>query len=152
MDQKKWMERYLSVSYPLRRIRVTSPYGYRKDPFTGKRKFHGGLDLHARGDEVMAMMSGRVIKVGQDKTSGKYVTLQHGRYTVSYCHLSKILVVRGTLVHPRDVVGITGSTGRSTGEHLHITCKIDGKSVNPSVMLDYIRSIRQECVTALAGM
>lgn len=152
MDQKKWMERYLSVSYPLRRIRVTSPYGYRKDPFTGKRKFHGGLDLHARGDEVMAMMSGRVIKVGQDKTSGKYVTLQHGRYTVSYCHLSKILVVRGTLVHPHDVVGITGSTGRSTGEHLHITCKMDGKSVNPSVMLDYIRSIRQECVTALAGM
>ena len=151
MDQKKWMERYMSVSYPLRRIRVTSPYGYRKDPFTGKRKFHGGLDLHARGDEVMAMMSGRVIKVGQDKTSGKYVTLQHGRYTVSYCHLSKILVVRGTLVHPRDVVGITGSTGRSTGEHLHITCKMDGKSVNPSVMLDYIRSIRQECVTALAG-
>ncbi len=152
MNKKKWMERYLSVSYPLRRIRVTSPYGYRKDPFTGKRKFHGGLDLHARGDEVMAMLSGRVIKVGQDKTSGKYVTLQHGRYTVSYCHLSKILVVRGTLVHPRDVVGITGSTGRSTGEHLHISCKIDGKSVNPSVMLDYIRSIRQECVTALAGM
>lgn len=151
MDKKKWMERYLSVSYPLRRIRVTSPYGYRKDPFTGKRKFHGGLDLHARGDEVMAMMSGRVIKVGHDKTSGKYVTLQHGRYTVSYCHLSKILVVRGTLVQPRDVVGITGSTGRSTGEHLHITCKMDGKSVNPSVMLDYIRSIRQECVTALAG-
>lgn len=152
MNKKKWMERYLSVSYPLRRIRVTSPYGYRKDPFTGKRKFHGGLDLHARGDEVMAMTSGRVIKVGQDKTSGKYVTLQHGRYTVSYCHLSKILVVRGTLVHPRDVVGITGSTGRSTGEHLHISCKMDGKSVNPSVMLDYIRSIRQECVTALAGM
>lgn len=152
MDKKKWMERYLSVSYPLRRIRVTSPYGYRKDPFTGKRKFHGGLDLHARGDEVMAMMSGRVIKVGQDNTSGKYVTLQHGRYTVSYCHLSKILVVRGTLVQPRDVVGITGSTGRSTGEHLHITCKMDGKSVNPSVMLDYIWSIRQECVTALAGM
>lgn len=152
MDKKKWMERYLSVSYPLRRIRVTSPYGYRKDPFTGKRKFHGGLDLHARGDEVMAMMSGRVIKVGQDNTSGKYVTLQHGRYTVSYCHLSKILVVRGTLVQPRDVVGITGSTGRSIGEHLHITCKMDGKSVNPSVMLDYIWSIRQECVTALAGM
>ena len=151
MDKKKWMERYLSVSYPLRRIRVTSPYGYRKDPFTGKRKFHGGLDLHARGDEVMAMMSGRVIKVGHDKTSGKYVTLQHGRYTVSYCHLSKILVVRGTLVRPRDVVGITGSTGRSTGEHLHITCKMDGRSVNPSVMLDYIRSIRQECVTALTG-
>ena len=91
MDKKKWMDRYLSVSYPLRYIKVTSPYGYRKDPFTGKSKFHGGLDLRARGDKVMAMMEGVVVKVGQDKTSGKYVTLRHGRYTVSYCHLSKIL-------------------------------------------------------------
>ena len=111
MDKKKWMDRYLSVSYPLRYIKVTSPYGYRKDPFTGKSKFHGGLDLRARGDKVMAMMEGVVVKVGQDKTSGKYVTLRHGRYTVSYCHLSKILIVKGAIVHPRDVVGITGSTG-----------------------------------------
>ena len=131
MDKKKWMDRYLSVSYPLRYIKVTSPYGYRKDPFTGKSKFHGGLDLRARGDEVMAMMEGVVVKVGQDKTSGKYVTLRHGRYTVSYCHLSKILIVKGAVVHPRDVVGITGSTGRSTGEHLHITCKLNGRSNQP---------------------
>ena len=60
-------------SYPLPRIKVTSPYGYRKDPFTGKRKFHGGIDLQARGDKVLAMMAGTVVKVGQDKTSGKYV-------------------------------------------------------------------------------
>ena len=150
MDKKKWMDRYLSVSYPLRYIKVTSPYGYRKDPFTGKSKFHGGLDLRARGDKVMAMMEGVVVKVGQDKTSGKYVTLRHGRYTVSYCHLSKILIVKGAIVHPRDVVGITGSTGRSTGEHLHISCKLDGKSVDPLMVLDYIKSIREECVAALA--
>ena len=136
----------------MRHIRINSPYGYRKDPFTGKKRFHGGLDLHARGDEVLAMMEGVVVKVGQDKASGKYVTLQHGAYTVSYCHLSKILAVKGAAVRPRDVVGITGSTGRSTGEHLHITCKLDGKSVNPSVILDYIQSVRQECVEALAGL
>ena len=81
------------------------------------------------------MMEGVVVKVGQDKTSGKYVTLRHGRYTVSYCHLSKILIVKGAIVHPRDVVGITGSTGRSTGEHLHITCKLNGRSIS----LAYIR-------------
>ena len=152
MDKKKWMDRYLSVSYPLRYIKVTSPYGYRKDPFTGKSKFHGGLDLCARGDEVMAMMEGVVVKVGQDKTSGKYVTLRHGRYTVSYCHLSKILIVKGAIVYPRDVVGITGSTGRSTGEHLHITCKLNGRSISPSLILDYIQSIRQECISALVGL
>lgn len=151
-DRKMWQERYLSVSYPLRRIRITSPYGYRKDPFTGKKRFHGGLDLHARADEVLAMMEGVVVKVGQDKTSGKYVTLRHGRYTVSYCHLSKILVVKGAVVRPRDVVGITGSTGRSTGEHLHITCKLDGKSVDPTVILGYIESTRKECVAALAQL
>lgn len=152
VDRKMWQERYLSVSYPLRRIRITSPYGYRKDPFTGKKRFHGGLDLHARGDEVLAMMEGVVVKVGQDKTSGKYVTLRHGRYTVSYCHLSKILTVKGAVVRPRDVVGITGSTGRSTGEHLHITCKLDGRSVDPTVILGYIESTRKECVAALAQL
>lgn len=124
--------------------------GYRKDPFTGKRKFHNGIDLHARGDEVMAMMAGVVVKVGQDKSSGKYVTLRHGNYTVSYCHLSRILTRKGAAIGPRDVVGITGSTGRSTGEHLHISCKLDGKSVDPLMVLDYIKSIREECVAALA--
>lgn len=150
--KKMWIDRYLGVCYPLRSIQITSPYGYRKDPFTGKKKFHGGLDLHARNDEVLAMMEGVVVKVGQDKTSGKYVTLRHGNYTVSYCHLSRILTVKGTVVRPRDVVGITGSTGRSTGEHLHITCKLDGKSVNPSILFDYIKSTQQECVAALANL
>lgn len=151
-DRKMWLERYMSVSYPLRYIRITSPYGYRKDPFTGKKRFHGGLDLHARGDEVLAMMEGVVVKVGQDKASGKYVTLRHGRYTVSYCHLSKILAVKGAMVRPRDVVGITGSTGRSTGEHLHITCRLDGKNVDPTVILGYIEATRKECVAALAQL
>ena len=108
---------------------------------------HGGAN-----SKVMAMMEGVVVKVGQDKTSGKYVTLRHGRYTVSYCHLSKILIVKGAIVHPRDVVGITGSTGRSTGEHLHITCKLNGRSISPSLIFDYIQSIRQECISALAGL
>lgn len=151
-SKKLWIDRYLSVSYPLQRIRITSPYGYRKDPFTGKRKFHNGIDLHARGDEVLAMMEGVVVKVGQDKMSGKYVTLRHGNYTVSYCHLSKVLVGKGATVRPRDVVGVSGSTGRSTGEHLHITCKLDGKSIDPLLVLDYIKSIQKECVAALAAL
>ena len=150
--KKTWIDRYLSVSYPLRRIRITSPYGYRKDPFTGKRKFHGGIDLHARSEKVLVMMDGVVVKVGQDKTSGKYVTLQHGNYLISYCHLSRVLAVKGAVVRPRDVVGITGSTGRSTGEHLYITCKLNGKSINPMLLLDFIKATQQECVSALARL
>lgn len=152
IGKKIWVERYLSVCYPLRHIKINSGYGYRKDPLTGKKKFHNGLDLHARGDEVLAMMEGVVVKVGQDKASGKYVTLQHGGYTVSYCHLSQIRTVKGAAVYPRDIVGITGSTGRSTGEHLHITCKLNGKSVDPLLLLNYIKSTQKECVAALAEL
>lgn len=152
ISRKTWTERYLSVCYPLRRMKINSPYGYREDPFTGKRRFHGGIDLQARGDEALAMMDGVVVKVGQDKSSGKYVTLRHGNYTVSYCHLSQVLVAKGVAVRPRDVVGITGSTGRSTGEHLHITCKLNGKRVDPLLVLQYIKTTQDECVAALVRL
>lgn len=147
--KKEQVARYLSVCYPLSHIKVNSPYGYRKDPFTGKRKFHNGIDLHARSAKVFAMMQGRVIAVGQDKVSGKYVTLQHGNFTVSYCHLSQISVSQGQDVLSGDVVGITGNTGRSTGEHLHITIRQKREYVNPRIFLDYINSVKESCVMEL---
>ena len=66
----------MSVSYPLKEIIVTSPYGRRKDPFTGKRSNHKGLDLQARNEEVYAMMPDEVIKVSSDKRSGNYVIVK----------------------------------------------------------------------------
>ena len=141
--KKEQVARYLSVCYPLSHIKINSPYGYRKDPFTGKRKFHNGIDLHARSSKVFAMMQGRVLKVGQDKVSGKYVTLQHGSFTVSYCHLSQIFVSQGQDVLSGDVVGITGNTGRSTGEHLHITCKYNGNSIDPFILISYVKRVRE---------
>jgi len=138
IDKEKWLERYMSMSLPLKRIKVTSPFGMRKDPFTGKLRMHNGIDLRARNDEVYAMFPGVVKKVGYDKRSGNYVTLRHGDYTVSYCHLSRVTVKEKTPVLAGDVVGITGNTGRSTGEHLHLTCKRSGISINPSVMFEYI--------------
>ena len=141
--KKEQVARYLSVCYPLSHIKINSPYGYRKDPFTGKRKFHNGIDLHARSAKVFAMMQGRVIAVGQDKVSGKYVTLRHGGFTVSYCHLSQISVSQGQDVLSGDVVGITGNTGRSTGEHLHITCKYNGNSIDPFILISYVKRVRE---------
>lgn len=138
--KKEQVARYLSVCYPLSHIKINSPYGYRKDPFTGKRKFHNGIDLHARSAKVFAMMQGRVLKVGQDKIAGKYVTLQHGGFTVSYCHLSLISVSQGQTVLPGDIVGITGNTGRSTGEHLHMTICYNGEYINPIIVFEYISS------------
>ena len=142
-NREEQVARYLSVCYPLSHIKINSPYGYRKDPFTGKRKFHNGIDLHARSAKVFAMMQGRVIAVGQDKVSGKYVTLRHGGFTVSYCHLSQISVSQGQDVLSGDVVGITGNTGRSTGEHLHITCKYNGNSIDPFILISYVKRVRE---------
>lgn len=150
--KKEQVARYLSVCYPLSRIKINSPYGYRKDPFTGKRKFHNGIDLHARSAKVFAMMQGRVLKVGQDKVSGKYVTLQHGNFIVSCCHLSQVYVSKGQIVKAGDVVGISGNTGRSSGEHLHITCKDSSQNhFNPVVFLEIIKSTREKALKEWAS-
>ena len=132
--QKQWISSYSSITYPLKSIKVTSPYGYRCDPFTGKQSWHNGLDLRAKNEPAYAMMDGIVEKVGYDNRSGNYVTLRHGNYHVSYCHLSSIIVRKGEYVYPGIIVGVTGNTGRSTGSHLHLTCKKDGKSINPAIL------------------
>ena len=132
--QKQWISSYSSITYPLKSIKITSPYGYRRDPFTGKLSWHNGLDLRAKNEPAYAMMDGIVEKVGYDNRSGNYVTLRHGNYRVSYCHLSSIIVRKGEYVYPGIIVGVTGNTGRSTGSHLHLTCKKDGKSVNPTIL------------------
>ena len=137
--QKQWISSYPSITYPLKSIKVTSPYGYRRDPITGKQSWHNGLDLRAKNEPAYAMMDGIVEKVGYDNRSGNYVTLRHGNYHVSYCHLSSIIVRKGESVFPGIIVGVTGNTGRSTGCHLHLTCKKDGKSVNPISLIKLMR-------------
>ena len=132
--QKQWISSYPSITYPLKSIKVTSPYGYRRDPFTGKLSWHNGLDLRAKNEPAYAMMDGIVEKVGYDNRSGNYVILRHGNFYISYCHLSSIIVRKGESVFPGIIVGVTGNTGRSTGSHLHLTCKKDGKSINPAIL------------------
>ncbi len=144
-----WIERYLSVSYPLQQIKVTSPYGSRKDPFTGKMAYHGGLDLKAKNEYVFSMFDGYVEQTGEDDRSGRFIVLRHGDYRISYCHLSKILAMEGEDILAGDIVGITGNTGRSTGEHLHITCRYKEDRRNPYLLLRLIQKIRKECSEAL---
>jgi murein DD-endopeptidase MepM/ murein hydrolase activator NlpD len=91
----------------------------------------------------MAMLPGEVEKTGNDSRAGKYVVLRHGNIRVSYCHLSKILVAQGRNVLAGDVIGVTGSTGRSSGEHLHLVTKQNGRVFNPTIMLDFIRETTQ---------
>ena len=146
-----WIERYLSVSYPLKSVKVSSHFGKRKDPFTGEVSHHSGLDLQAHYEEVFSMFDGIVENVGSDSRSGNYIILQHGEYTVSYCHLSKVTARKGDELIAGDPVGYTGSTGRSTGPHLHITCKYKGETRDPYTLLIYIKDVREEAVNALGG-
>lgn len=147
----EWIDCYMSVSYPLKEIIVTSPYGRRKDPFTGKRRTHNGLDLRARNEEVYAMMSGEVVKVSFDKRSGNYVSIRHGDYIVSYCHLSKALVKKGAQVLPGEVVAISGNTGRSTAPHLHITATYGKKHIDPNILLQLVKETREEALAHLVA-
>lgn len=149
--RKQWIDSYLSVSYPLKEIHVTSPFGVRTDPFTKKRRKHNGLDLRADRCETYAMMHGIVVKTGQDRVSGKYVTVRHGNFSVSYCHLSEWLVKKGDCVRPGDVVGISGSTGRSTGPHLHLSVRMGRRHINPVVLLQFIDETRRQALEKLSN-
>ena len=137
-NQTEQPDRLPALVSPLRHISVTSPFGYRRDPFTKRKALHNGLDLKADYEPAYAMMHGEVIKVGRDKRSGLYVTLRHGDFTVSYCHLSQVLVTKGIHVHPGTIVALTGNSGRSTGPHLHLTLKKDGKNINPAILLSVL--------------
>ena len=131
----------LTMVSPLRNIVITSPYGYRSDPFTRKRAFHSGIDLRANYEPAYAITYGEVIHVGYDPRSGNYVTIRHGSITLSYCHLSQSLVTKGTHVRPGTPIAITGNSGsRSTGPHLHLTLKDTkkGRVIDPSILLRLI--------------
>jgi murein DD-endopeptidase MepM/ murein hydrolase activator NlpD len=148
--KQQLMLHYTSVSFPLKQLRVNSPFGKRKDPFTGKNAQHNGIDLFARSDDVYSIMQGKVIKSGVDRKSGIYVKMQYGDYTVSYCHLSKAVVKRGDIVNAGEIIGISGNTGtRSTGEHVHISVKYKSHYIDPTILFDYVRETQQECLQKL---
>ena len=148
-DKGYWLSRFLSVSYPLKTISVTSPYGSRKDPFTGDKKFHSGIDLKANYEPVYAMFKGVVEAVGSDGRSGNHIIVRHGQYTVGYCHLSRRYVNSGDSIMSGDVLGVSGRSGRSTAPHLHLTVKKNGAIVNPRILLTFVKAVREEALAAL---
>ena len=132
----------LHVSLPLQRIHVTSLFGMRHHPILHRYCMHNGVDLKAHYENVFSMFPGRVVSIGQNKRSGKYAVIQTAGYSISYCHLSSVLVSKGQYVNAGEVVAVSGNTGMSTGPHLHLTAKKDGKVIDPTILLDYIRKCR----------
>lgn len=130
------IERYFSA--PIDTLIVTSPYGYRKDPISGKRKFHAGTDYLTFSENVYSMMPGRIKKIGYDKRLGNYVTLVHGNMEVTYAHLHTVVGDAGEFVAAGQSVGISGSTGRSTGEHLHVSIRYKNERLDPDPIIRLI--------------
>lgn len=135
--QKKLDEHRLLISTtpaisPVKGL-LTSGFGYRADPFTGRRSFHSGIDIVApRGQEIRATGDGLVTKAGRDLGLGNAVYVSHGFGIVTrYGHMSKINVDSGQRVQRGDVIGYVGSTGRATGNHVHYEVHVDGKANNP---------------------
>ena len=131
------------VALPLEKIHINSGFGMRRHPIYHKRIMHNGIDLSARYEKVYSMFPGTVIKVGQDSRSGKFVTVRTGNYTISYCHLSQQLVKENEFVNAGTNIAISGNTGASTGPHLHLTTKKDGQAINPTIILEFILSLKR---------
>ena len=130
---------FLHASLPLKRIHITSRFGMRHHPILHRYCMHNGVDLKAHYENVFSMFPGRVVSIGHNKRSGKYVVIQTVGYAISYCHLSSILVRDSQYVNAGEVIAISGNTGLSTGPHLHLTTKKDGKVIDPAILLNYIR-------------
>ncbi len=115
------------------RGRITSGFGWRRDPFTGRRAFHYGVDISAPvGFPVRAAASGIVVYAGWYGGYGNVVIIKHNMgYSTVYGHLSAIVVNPGQVVRKGQVIGAVGNTGRSTGPHLHFEIRKNGRAINP---------------------
>ena len=117
---------------------VTSGFGIRTNPITGKQGWHTGLDIAAlTGTPIAAAYSGTVAETGQTSGRGNYIRLRHSdSLETMYCHLSQIDVEEGDEIQAGDTIGLVGSTGMSTGPHLHFEVWINGVRCNPVYVLD----------------
>ncbi len=122
--------------------KITSKYGEREDPINKKKAFHKGIDIDSKENtEVLASFSGTVKECGEDKELGKYILLDHGQgIETKYGHLNKIKVKKGEEVKKGKTIGESGSTGKSTGAHLHFEIIYMGENKNPQ---DYFTNIKE---------
>ena len=112
---------------------LSSRFGYRKSPFTGKKEFHKGVDVSARmGAPIVASADGTVSSTGWDRGYGRIVVIKHGYgLKTKYAHLKKSLVKKGQYVKRGETIGLVGNSGRTTGSHLHYEVHLNGVPVNP---------------------
>lgn len=125
---------------------ISSGFGYRRDPFSGRGAMHSGLDFKGpTGAPIHAAANGRISFVGRKSGYGKVVEISHGNGLMTrYAHMSKFAAKQGQQVTAGDVIGAIGSTGRSTGPHLHFEVRINDRAVNPRPFLEYAPDVLKE--------
>lgn len=122
---------------PVESTRITSNFGYRKNPVTKKYGFHSGLDIASpEGTPIKAAFDGVVERATSSQARGNYIFLKSGNITTVYCHCSKLLVKKGDRVKAGDVIAEVGSTGQATGPHLHFEIVINSIHYNPEWVLE----------------
>ena len=135
LDRIRRVLPYVPVRKPLSGpLELTSTFGYRADPFLGRPALHSGLDMRAEtGTPARATASGKVVTAGWSGGYGNMVEIEHGNgLSTRYGHLSAITVTEGQTIKAGEVVGRVGSTGRSTGPHLHYEVRIDDEATDPA--------------------
>lgn len=123
-------------------VRVSSPFGYRKNPFTHKKEFHAGVDfMSPPGTMVIAPANGKVFDTGYDQWMGNYIVLHHpAGFKTIYGHLSEIFARKGSEVRRGDPIGFVGNTGLSTSPHLHYGVIRGERAVDPMQFLGKVNS------------
>lgn len=123
----------LPIGKPIERIRVTSPFGSRGDPFQGAPAHHEAVDLGGMiGEPIHTTAPGKVVRAGRWGWYGNMVEIDHGLgFRTRYAHMDKIFVTKGDTVRAGDKIGTVGNTGRSTGPHLHYEIRVRGHAVDP---------------------
>ncbi|MEZ5449725.1 MAG: M23 family metallopeptidase [Thiolinea sp.] len=131
-------EEILPSHAPVNKGYVSSPFGSRRDPFNGRLRSHQGIDFAGpQGTEIHAVAGGVVSFVGRKGGYGIAMEIDHGDGLVSrYAHLSKTLVEQGQVISKAEKIALMGSTGRSTGPHLHLEIMKDGERVDPQLYLE----------------
>ncbi|PSM18067.1 M23 family metallopeptidase [Nitratireductor sp. StC3] len=145
LDAIKAAAKRFPIANPVPGQPVTSGFGVRKDPLLGRPAHHSGMDFRARtGHPVRAAGAGVVVKAGWNGGYGRMVEIDHGDgLTTRYAHMSKLLVRKGEKIESGAVVGKVGSSGRSTGPHLHYEVRRKGSAINPLRMIKAGKKIRQ---------
>jgi murein DD-endopeptidase MepM/ murein hydrolase activator NlpD len=119
---------------------LTSDYGYRDHPISGKHRFHGGVDIGAEeGTPIVAFSDGRVEYIGEDNSFGLYLQIDHGNGVKSfYAHCRELCVRKDQRIEAGETVALVGSTGTTTGPHLHLELKCEGVRVNPAHYMSFV--------------